>query len=145
MIQHALALKEDDAVELMYDLTLVTPEVFDRFLYSMLAWYSEESHVRNSPPNLYELFEDHEPYTKIFFELFVESLAKRQTDRSYFDDKDKLHFSQLFRDNLNVLYDLMIYDYERVLKSLNVTYVWDSTEYGGEESILKNEVICEVW
>lgn len=149
MINHELTMAPDDAVQTMHDMALITPETFDRFLIAVLAWYEEEASYRNDiPPNIYVLFEDSEPYNKIFFDIFVESLANRQSHDGQVDSftaEQRHYYSQMFRDNLNTLYQLMIYDYERLLRELNLVYTWSNIDYGGEELLIKNQTLYEVW
>lgn len=152
-LDHAVALAPNEAVNIMHDMCLVTKETFDRFLIALLSWYKEESYEVNELPNLFEIFYYHEPYTKIFFEIFAESLAWRNTYQTSktddyhieFTEEERSYYSKLLSDNFDRLQSSMIYDFERTMRGLGFVYRWDSTMYGGNDRLVKNNAVLEVW
>ena len=150
---HDVAVKLEKAIDVINGMDLITKETFDSFLLSIISWYREEVRQPNHIPNLFDIFYFQEPYTHMVYEIFAQSLAWRDTYASNQENSDDKEFSEdeityyvnLLADNIDKLQPLMIRDSFRLLECLNLFYVWDTREYGGDDRKMENNPICEVW
>ena len=154
MNDHRQALQLDDVVRIIDEMKLMTAEVFDSFIIAILRWYEEEAAGSAiNIPNLYSIFYYDRSFTRIFYDLFLDSYLWRKHHHgnlppltSHVLSEEKREFlRQEFLDQLDRYYEEMIHDCMKALDNMQLFYVWDESEYGMNHVSTYNNPVIGVW
>lgn len=151
-VTEMMLLKPSDVVNTIDSMRLITKETFDDFVLTLSHWYREESLEEDNIPNIFYIFQMHDPIIDILSSIFIESLGWRELGESQMSYKfeqnpeDEGVIRNKFIHGYDKLFlNQMIQDVETALEAMRFVYRWDSTESGGTEQIIKGSVVLGVW
>lgn len=147
-----MVLKPEEVVDTVDSMLLITKETFDKFIVLLAHWYKEESLQEDNIPNIFYIFQMHDPIIDDLSSIFIESLGWRELGESQMsynferNPEDEGVMRNKFIHGYDAMFlNQMINDVETAFEAMRFVYRWDSTEDGGTDQIIKGSVVLGVW